>query len=159
MSQNDPVPPSGFGLERVCFIEQHLRLVEQVDDLPDADPNVQFGWDWRITGDRQFEVILQVQTSPTRRRPEEAAVLLTGQFVARGEGLSVPVVAFVSAQAPAILLPWARECISSLTGRGFFGQFMLPPLNVLTLMSNVDKAAATGARQLATEASSHGWAR
>jgi len=47
-------------------------------------------------------------------------------------------------------MPYVREAISSITGRGFHGPVHLPPVNVQTLMSSVSMEATTGMQQART---------
>jgi preprotein translocase subunit SecB len=118
-------------------------------DLPDVEePELGFGWDWRIRGIRVFEVVVSIGLPATARRPEEAKVSVCGVFRMIGPA-SVAVRDFAKLQAPAILMPFAREALAALTGHGPFGQFLIAPVNVHTLMSDVDPNKATGARQLA----------
>lgn len=143
---------SGYRLERVYVAEQEYR-VEPPDALPEAsDPDdrvIAFGWDWRPLGPRKFEVVLEVRVDPVKEAPERARARLLGVFEAVGEELSIPFTDFIRFNAPAILFPFAREVISTMTGRGPFGTFHLDPLNVAALLGKADLRQTTGARLLA----------
>lgn len=148
MKETDKVPTAGFALDRVYFAEQALRLVQPTADIPESDAPIAFGWDWRVVGPRNFEVILQIRIGPTQSRPEEASVVMCGAFSVSGPNHSVAAQDFVKAQAPAILFPYLREALTSLTSRGAHGPHYLAPVNVLILMQNFDPDKATGALQL-----------
>ena len=148
MNSHIEIPLAGFSLEKVYAAEQSQRTV-QADDLPaDPEQRIGFGWDWRILEPRLFEVMLHIGLGPTKGRPEEVGVSICGVFRIMGEATSVRVLDFVRVQGPAILMPFVRESISSLTSRGYFGQVLLPPINVQVLMQQRDPKAATGAKQL-----------
>lgn len=148
MSSSQEVPVTGFSLDKVYCSEQFAKVVPP-DDLPQGpDPQIGLGWDWRIVGPRTFEVMLRVSLSPTRARPEEVRVTLCGLFKIIGPSTSVNVRDFVRLQGPAILMPYLREGVSSLTGHGYFGQWILPPFNVHLLMQQQKAEEAIGSRQL-----------
>jgi len=144
--QLDPAE-SGFRLEKVYFPEQSHRLLNPTDDMPN-DPEFQFGWDWKLTDNNSFEVMLHLTLGVCKARPEETKVFVCGVFALIGEPPNLTLTEFVRVQGPAILLPYAREAISSLTGRSFFGANYLPPLNVMTLTADLDVNATEGAKQL-----------
>ena len=154
MNESKELPISGFALEKVYFPEQSLRTMPPSQELPESDPPVLFGWDWRLTGKGTFEVALHLGLGPTRSRPEEGSFAVCGAFRVLGNGVTVQLAEFVKAQGPAILFPYLRECIASLTGRGPFGALALPPVNVLGLMKDVDPEKATGAIQLRSKGES-----
>ena len=148
MSETKQMPTTGFALDRIYFAEQSLRLVQPTPELPETEPAMSFGWDWRIVGPHSFEVILQVQVGPTRARPEQAGVVLCGAFSVMGPNPSVGTLDFVKAQGPAILFPYLREGLTSLTSRGAHGPAYMAPVNVLALMQGMDSEKATGALQI-----------
>lgn len=142
---------AGYRLERVYVAEQRCRLVqltaEQVESAP-GDRPVRFAWDWRPVGTRRFEVVLEVAVDAAAQVAEEALVRIVGLFEAEGEGVSVTFYDFVRYNASAILIPFAREAISTMTARGFYGTFHVNPVNVVELFKNFDISKTTGARYL-----------
>jgi preprotein translocase subunit SecB len=143
---------AGYRLERVHVAEQEYRLVVD-ENLPELDdPNdreVNFGWDWRPLGPRRFEVVIEINCGPVDGAPEIARVRLFGVFEAVGDVPTVSFAEFIRANAPAILFPYAREVISTMTGRGPHGTFHLNPLNVAALIGKFDIEKTSGARFLA----------
>jgi preprotein translocase subunit SecB len=115
---------------------------------PSSDTNVTFGWDWRVTGFDRFEVLVTVRYEASAERAEEVEVSVVGVFRLPVDSPSVALRDFVRVHAPGILMPYAREVVSSLTGRGFFGPVFMPPINVHSLMERMNDAVATGAQQL-----------
>lgn len=130
---------SGYRLERVYVAQQEYRVLD-VDELSDtvgAEREVSFGWDWRALGPRRFEVLIEVSVDPSRESPELANVRLFGVFSAGKPKLSIAFKDFVGTNAPAILFPYAREIISTMTGRGPFGAFHIEPLNIRAITGAV----------------------
>lgn len=146
MTDPGKLPTSGYTFERVYTNHQSLRVVPRSDSLPKDSPLL-FGWDWRRLSEGHFEVTVQFGLDPSVERPEEVRVTLSGRFAPEGESQEVPLESFAQFHAPAILMPFVREAVASLTTRGFFGSVLLPPINVQVLMDNKDASAATGARQ------------
>ncbi len=149
MNTTNDVPLSGYNLERVFSHEQHFEGLASHEGLPENTlSNVNFGWDWRVQGDDRFVVVITLTVQPTRQRPESVSVTMAGVFHRVGEEQSVPFDTFVFTHAPSILLPYAREAISSLTGRGLNGALQLPPINVIALMKEMNPQLSTGNEQL-----------
>ena len=146
MTDSGKLPTSGYSFERVYTNHQSLRVIARSEALPAEGPAF-FGWDWRMLSDGHFEVTLQFGLDPSARRPEEIRVTLSGRFSPLGDVQEVPIESFVRFHAPAILMPFVREVVSGLTGRGFFGPMLLPPINVQALMETQDATQTTAAKQ------------
>ena len=143
---------AGYKLERIYVVEQgyHLRDAASVEASQSAaEREVSFGWDWRPLGPLRFEVVIDIDLHPTKDAPEDVNVRLLGVFSARQpEELSIPFTEFVRYNAPAILFPYAREVLSTMTGRGPFGAFHVDPVNVRILAGDMDVTQTTGYRFL-----------
>jgi preprotein translocase subunit SecB len=146
MSATESPHISGYYIEKVYSSHQELRL-ERPDKKAVRD-EYSVDWDWQIVSDRMFDVSLIVSLEPSDERWESVRVRLVGRFRVEEHPLSVPLEDFVKLQAPAILLPYAREVVTSLTARGFYGPYFLPAINVVRLMASKDTNDATGRRQL-----------
>lgn len=141
---------SGYRLERVYVAQQEYRVVpseELVDERGD-DREVSFGWDWRALGRRRFEVVIEVSVGPTTASRERATARLFGVFSAEEGQLSIAFKEFASTNAPAILFPYAREVISTMTGRGPFGAFHIDPLNIRVITGSVSFHETMGHKHL-----------
>jgi preprotein translocase subunit SecB len=124
---------SGYSLERVYVTQQQYEVLdpEDVESVP-GERGVAFGWDWRAVGKRRFEVLVELSVEPTPDAAERAHVRLFGVFSAT-ETLSIKFNDFVRHNGPALLFPYAREVVSTMTGRGPFGAFHVDPLNMRDL--------------------------
>jgi len=150
MTERKQAQTSGFRLRRVYAMEQVYELLD-VDAIEEGGPeerDIGFGWDWRVVGERAFEVLIALTVRGNKSAPEEVRLVLIGAFEVSGNTTTVTISDFVQKMAPAILFPYAREIVSSLTGRGPYGTFHLPAMNVLKLMEDKDYSKSTGARQL-----------
>jgi preprotein translocase subunit SecB len=132
--------------------EFHTGTQEPAGEEPESEgiaAEIGFAWDWQIVGARAFQVMIKLETLRAIKFREQTTVQLVGTFEATpGAELSVQFQDFVRSHAPAILLPYAREVVSSITSRGPLNTLYVPPLNVKVLMEKMDPEAATGAQAL-----------
>lgn len=147
MSNQEPLPLTGFALAKVYAGELTFKGVPVNDSAMSDDSALTIGWDWSFRSATEFDVTVSLRIEPSKPRPEQALASLTGIFRKQGES-SVTLQRFVQFHAPAILLPFVREAIASLTGRGLGDSYVLPPINVLTMMRNMEAAEATGMKQI-----------
>lgn len=142
---------AGYKVERIYVAEQHYELVDpaSVPSAAPGDRTISLGWDWRPIGPRRFEVMLEVDVAPDQETPDHAQVRLAGVFEAEQGRLSVPFATFIRENAVAILFPYAREVVSTMTGRGPHGSFHLNPINVVALLAEARISDTSGAKLLA----------
>ena len=139
---------SGLRIKKIAAMEQHCESFDP-GDVEEQEAVGHVMWDWSVQDDRTFGVALGVVISATKARPEELRVLMTGTFEIKGdERLPLSLKSFVEVGAPTILVPYIREAISSMTGRGPHGAFHLEPMNVRTLLAGTEAEEATGVDQL-----------
>lgn len=138
---------SGYLIERLFANELSFTGLPVSADMPATEAPLEFGWDWNVEGPGRITVRFSMRVSPTQGRPERVHVALAAAFLRQGE-TSVPLLEFVHKQAPTLLMPYLREAISSLTSRGLHGALLLPPINMLAVMGNLDPGAAQGVQQL-----------
>lgn len=151
MTNVRPLPVSGYRIEKVYSSQQ--KLCTKQDDAS-LDRAIHFSWDWQPMDDEVFEVKLSVSIEPAKGREEFVEANIIGRF---RQAIPEPTVSredFVRLQAAAILMPYVREVISSLTSHGFYGTYYLPSLNIVRLMQDFDPALATGAQQQKLQATS-----
>jgi preprotein translocase subunit SecB len=142
---------AGYRIERIYAAEQSYVIVADPETPRAAvvvDRQISFNWDWRPVSPLRFEVAISLSGEPTTEIPEQIAVRIVGVFSAESANVNVPLGEFLRVNAPAILFPFAREVISTLTGRGPFGTFHLNPVNVPALLAGFDFSASTGHRFL-----------
>lgn len=143
-------PLSGYSISGVYVLNQELKQVADDAQLREADEvDITFAWDWRLGQKDLFEVMLGVKADASQRRRYEASVMVVGVFKQVGEVPSVALEDFVSKQAIAILLPYLRQHLATLTMASVAGAFHLPTINVLQLVRGFKPEITTGAKQLA----------
>jgi preprotein translocase subunit SecB len=148
MPMNMPLPTTGYSIVRIYAVRQAQELVDTTSLPADAETrDVSFAWDWRIT-ERQFEVLLGVTIGPSRTCGERLVYHAVGTFDVADENPTVPLEDFVSQNAIATLLPFIREGLAHLSGRGPFDTYYLPPINAMKLATGFDYQASTGRKQL-----------
>jgi len=143
----DALPQSGYSLERIYTNEMHLSVARPGDG--DEGEGVAFRWDWEIIDETTFEVRVNLNVEPTASRLERVGVVISARFRVVGQPPAVEFQDFVQLHGVAILMPYARETLSALTARGFYGPVLLPALHVVNLMKTQDTNRTTGAKQLA----------
>ena len=148
------LPKSGYSITKVYATEQVLRprQAEDADNIGRAS----FGWDWRRVPSGEFEVLIDLAVYPTENRPQYVSVSTVGRFRQVGPAPSVPLEDFVTRQAVAILLPYARQFLSNLTANSEAGCYYLPTINVEKLMAGIDTSGATGEQDATSDHSFDG---
>jgi preprotein translocase subunit SecB len=149
MTASKNLPIAGYRLDEIVATKQSHELVAASDDYPPMDEaDLSFGWDWRITDDSAIEVLFSVRIAPTRERHEVISVAFVANLRVEGETQSIDLEKFVRFNAPGMLMPFVREAVASLTARGPFGTLYLPPMNIVSMMMDMDPNDTIGARQL-----------
>ena len=142
---------AGYSIERIFAATQEYALVSEENteaSSPSDVRGVEFGWDWRPSGTRKFEVIIDLSIAPSKAIPERAKVRVVGVFQAVGESPSICFRDFARNNASAILFPYAREIVSAMTGRGIYGAYHVAPINILGLLKDVPFESTTGFESL-----------
>lgn len=135
------LPLSGYAIEKVYATD--LELKRQKPDSGEAGWGFGYSWDWRQSKDR-IEVALEVKVGPSDDRAESLHARVVGRFRQTTEKPNVAIENFVQLQAVAILMPYVRQALSTLTLMSYHGVFHLPSINVAALMADYDKTKATG---------------
>ncbi len=158
MSPRPPPPPASDTRRvraapsvprRVYAAEMALRL-RPAGDLPDGDESaIAFNWNWRLV-DGALNVLFGLKVEPTSKRNEEIEALMVGVFSLPDES-PIHLDHFVAQNAVVTLFPFLREAISSLTMRGFFGPWLFPLVNTVSLARQFDITDTDGFRQLAED--------
>lgn len=143
-------PATGFLLEQVSTIRQSCEVVDTSKIELTAEAGVDFGWDWRWLDVSRFEVALTLTVKATTARPEVILVTLIGRFAMQGTPDKVAPQQFAHGHAPAILFPFLRQVVATLTAMSPFGAHLLPPLNVAEIMKQFDPSRAVAANQQQT---------
>ncbi len=103
----------------------------------EEDGSVSFSWDWRIEGDRDFGVALGISIPATENQIYEVRAVVVGRFGVLGENPPLSFSEFCRFGATAIIFPYVRETISSLTGRTANSlPLLLPPMKLKQLLGD-----------------------
>lgn len=82
-------------------------------------------------GELRLRVSVEPEGDPA---PFFVEVVLSGMFsYVEGEAKNLDLAEFFREQAPALLLPFAREAITNLTARSRFAPVLIPPVNLRAL--------------------------
>ena len=146
MSTTKGIPLSGYAIREVYATRMSYQL-RSASESGATSGEDEFGWDWRVVSDAEFEVRITV-TVGAPSHPLTADATVVGRF-ARSGAPTVGMEEFASLQAVAILLPYARQYLAAVTTNAPTGTFHLPTVNVVELMKNFDPGKTTAARQLA----------
>ncbi len=144
MAENETTgAPSGDGLDTGANTQLALKRIFLKDlsfELPMGaqtftrqwapQVNQDIGTEVKKVDDEHYEVVLRITI--TVSEDDKTAYLIevqqAGIFMAKG--LEQPQLAqLLNTQCPAILFPYARELIDSVSVRGSFPALMLPPIN------------------------------
>lgn len=147
---NTPVQTE-FAIRAVHAISQQYDVVppELVEGAGSDAGGVGFIWDWKILDSRRVGVVLGAQHLPSPARPEIVRYGVLGVVEFHSPPGSPGLEELVRVNIPAILFPYVREGLASLSGRGPNGPFRLDPINVVALSESFDASAATGLKDAA----------
>jgi preprotein translocase subunit SecB len=151
-AEREQLPLSGYAVLKVYTTHNELRAKDPTEDAADHD-GMRFGWDWRWAEERIFEVRITVAVEPSATRRQYVATNVIGRFRQLSDTPTPQIEEFVSLQAVAILLPYARQFLSNLTSNSIDGAFYLPTINVAALMHDFDTTKATATRQGSVDSS------
>lgn len=129
MSDVDRVlPTTGYSMTKLWASEIEYAFVDP-DDISEqqGDRLTGYFWDWMAEEGRSFYVVLGAALEASRKYPERAKVTLIGEFKIESGETTIALRDFVMSNAPTMMFPYVRELIASLTGRGLFGPYYIPP--------------------------------
>jgi len=140
-------PQQGYELHQLHATEQICVAHDAFDD--EEDGSVSVSWDWRIEGERDFAVALGISIPATENQVYEIRAVVVGRFGVLGENPPLSFSEFCRFGATAILFPYVRETISSLTGRtSNSAPLLLPPTNLKQLLGDFGMDGGSGMGQL-----------
>jgi preprotein translocase subunit SecB len=143
------LPISVYSLVRIFAVDQHHDVVNANDSSLSADTReVAFAWDWSFREPGEFEVLLGAEIGPNKDVPETIKYAVVAHFRFDDERTADQVTQFAYRNAPTILIPYLREGISALSGRGPYGAFILPPLNMTEVIKSFNPEGASGIAEL-----------
>src|SRR5688572_9819598 len=150
MTEHEELPLTGYSIIGIYTLAQDFAVAEP----PKAEPTVgelSVAWDWMFVGATQgtFDVYLRILVNPTQSKPYRASVSLVGRFKQSAPKPAVSVTEFVKMQAVAILIPYIRQHIATLTMGAPSGAYQMPIVNVAKMTSDFNADDTTGGKQLA----------
>lgn len=139
---------TSYTLDRVYANRISLLVVAPSTSLKAGEPVLTIGWDWRILGADLFDVSLTVGLDPTPERLERVEFAVSGRFRLGDKPFSLPFKDFLRFNGPALLMPYARQILGTITAQGFYGPYYIQPINVVELMRQKNLDDTTGMRQI-----------
>ena len=94
---------------------------------------------WREVGDHTVDVRLGLRVKPDddpEKCPYHVVVEMWGRFDVSDMPAALTKASFARRNAAAILMPYARETIASLTSRGSFGPIRIQPVNIVAMIDD-----------------------
>lgn len=70
---------------------------------------------------------------------KDLSVTVSGTFTMSGEGAAARLREFGLSQAPLLVWPYVRQAISNVTAQSRFGAFVIPPINMQTVLEEMRK--------------------
>ena len=92
---------------------------------------------------RSCRVVMRLTLAPPVEQPDlfqSISATIEGQFSTAADHPTVDIESFAKRQASAILMPFLREAIASLTAKSRFGQVLIPPLNVVAIVEEMERS-------------------
>ncbi len=87
-------------------------------------------------GEKQIHIIVSVSFtlfSDEKQNILEASIQMSGYFEMIGDGKELDIETFATINAPAIIFPFIREHLATLTTKAGIGPILLPPVNFTKL--------------------------
>ena len=139
--------PSGYVLEHFFFQRQFAELVDPTTIDKDAPASAfRMSWDWAWDSKDGFTVSLTLALLESQLRPERIELTLVARFHQEGESGPLTIDNFARYSAPAMMFPYLRQQVTSLTWAGPIGPLVLPPMNIIQMMEGMDPNDTTAAK-------------
>jgi preprotein translocase subunit SecB len=126
-----PAPVSGFSFDKLWiarFLFQEVPVPE--NESPDEEVKLRVGGGIGLF-DHSAEVKLEFWITPNlRKKPYLIELAIVGRFSGK-DVTKEQLVRFCQSNAPAIMFPYVRQSIQSITANGRAGAFHLPLMNML----------------------------
>lgn len=134
---------SGIRFDSVV-VEKVVLQVNPAEGLPEGGIGVSLGLRIKRSIDKAKRVLsLKLEVTPSfenvDKAPMDLSVILAGAFSLEPGKDIKELERFSEIQGPALLFPFAREVIANLTVRTQYPALILPPTNILALLSKRKK--------------------
>lgn len=137
------VAPAQFSIGNIVLLESNFsrNAVFKVLENPKVEHDSEIELNYSNLKAERFAVVLQYKFKVLYN----GEVILTsdikysGEFKAEGELKESVIESFANINAPAILYPFIRENIASLTSKAMVGSIIIPPVNFIKLYEEKKK--------------------
>lgn len=124
----------------VILIESLFKRVSEVDYTSnDYDNKLNIDISKSIEGNElSVELTVEIKTGVGEKTDVEMVVKMVGQFTRTAGIDQIPVERFAKVNAPAIIFPFVREHIASVTSKAGIPTILLPPINFVKMAEDED---------------------
>lgn len=138
--------PPGYLLHDLVALEQACSRAAAEADGPEG---ITTSWDWNVLGEGRFGVMFGLLVHPTEEVRLRTKVIMLGVFSIiepTEDGDPGPSFRdFCQFGAPAIVFPFLREAVTSMLARADPAHpLVIPPMNMMTVMADMDFDKGTG---------------
>lgn len=118
-----------YKLKKVLLAESNFKRAKSVGSLDDHSITIDIVPS--VTDSNEFfvELIAEYRQPAQGDAEIEIKVKMVGQFETEGENEVLTLDSFSNVNAPAIIFPFVREHIASLTGKAIPNAIYIPPIN------------------------------
>ena len=131
----DTLKQPGIDLKTILIIELNFRRAPIVPEKIDYDINIESVAalnEKKDTLNQTLKVIVKAKDGVS----SEASCIIQGQFTTIPDQKNMELEEFSSASAPAVLYPFCREAIASISMKAGMPVILLPPFNFHALAAN-----------------------
>jgi preprotein translocase subunit SecB len=130
--------------ENVILLESNFKRVSEVNyTSPEYDNNIEIGINQSIEENQVLvELTVNIKTGVGEEIDVEMSVKMLGHFTKNPEINQIPVEKFAQVNAPAIIFPFVREHIASVSSKAGIPTILLPPINFVKMAEEEDKNLA-----------------
>jgi preprotein translocase subunit SecB len=130
--------------ENVILLESNFKRVGEVNyTSPEYDNNIEIGINQSIEENQVLvELTVNIKTGVGEEIDVEMSVKMLGHFTKNPEINQIPVEKFAQVNAPAIIFPFVREHIASVSSKAGIPTILLPPINFVKMAEEEDKNLA-----------------
>ena len=140
----EPTEHQGISFDKIVFEKINLELNTEYKREGTISVDVSFKASSHLDSSKKnLKVNLEVSLfEKSENPPMKLSILSVGYFSVKEEEKSPVLREFSGVHAPAMMLPFIREAVASLTMKAGFPPLLLPPLNIYTLISKRKKENA-----------------
>ncbi|MBL0300572.1 MAG: protein-export chaperone SecB [Cytophagaceae bacterium] len=129
--------------ENVILLESNFKRVSEVNyTSPEFDNKLDINIDENINGNQLFvELSVVIKTGVGEKIDVDMSVIMLGHFTKNPEINQIPIEKFARVNAPAIIFPFVREHIASVSSKAGIPTILLPPINFVKMAEEEENKA------------------